>query len=283
MRRNRSEPLITNGNNLLRALRAEDLALLEPICSGWDGSAGDVLYEPGDGVHHVFFPCGPSVVSFQVLLRDGAAIETALVGREGAVGGVVSRGRLPAYVRAVVQFPGPFLRIETARLEEAKARSKPLADLFSRYADCLLAQVFQSTACNAAHTIEQRTARWLLATVDRTGDHIVPLTQEQLAGLLGVGRSYASRVVQTLKRRGVLETRRGCLEILDFEALCAVSCDCQNAIRDHFDAVLADVYPVEHGLSDCRADDDRPTRPRPVVANAEMAETLRKPFPARPA
>lgn len=252
MRHSRAEPLFTSGNNLLRALRAADLAQLEPLVSGWDGRAGAVLFEPGDAVDHVYFPCGPSLVSFQVPLPDGRAIETAIVGREGAVGGIVSRGLPPAYVRAVVQFPGPFLRVETARLEAAKARSQPIADLFARYADCLLAQIFQATACNAAHTIEQRTAKWLLATIDRTGDHVVPLTQEQLAGLLGVGRSYASRVVQSLKRKGVVATRRGRLAVRDFEALCAASCGCQDVVRDHFDVVLAGVYPTEHDLSDCR-------------------------------
>lgn len=247
------EPLFASGNNLLRALRPADLALLEPLFTEWDGSAGAVLFEPGDTIEHVHFPCGPSLVSFQVPLPDGNAIETALVGREGAVGGIVSRGLPPAFARAVVQFPGPFLRVEAARLEAAKALSRPIADLFARYADCLLAQVFQATACNAAHTIEQRTAKWLLATIDRTGDDVVPLTQEQLAGLLGVGRSYAGRVIQSLQRKGAVEVRRGRLEVRDFDALCAASCGCQDAVRDHFDRVIAGVYPAEHDLSDCRA------------------------------
>nr|CAD6628265.1 Crp/Fnr family transcriptional regulator [Rhizobium sp. TCK]CAD6630238.1 Crp/Fnr family transcriptional regulator [arsenite-oxidising bacterium NT-25] len=232
-------------NNLLRALRVEDMELLQPLLTSWEGSTGDILYEPGDNVRHLYFPCGPSLVSFLVLLDDGRAVETALVGREGAVGGIVSQGRLPAYARAEVQFPGPFLRMESAELEKVKLQSLTLRHLFSRYADCLVAQVFQTTACNAAHTIEQRTAKWLLAAMDRTGDHQVPLTQDQLAGMLGVGRSYVSRVIQTLKARQVIETRRGSMMVRNLDQLSLLSCRCNDLVRRHFDDVLEGVYPSE--------------------------------------
>jgi CRP-like cAMP-binding protein len=233
------------GNNLLRALRAEDMALLEPHLQEWQGDSGTVLYEPGDDVRWVYFPSGPALISFLVVLDDGSAIETALVGREGAVGGVVSQGRLPAYSRAVVQFPGSFLKLESAALEDAKLRSRPLRNLFARYADCMMAQTFQSVACNAAHSIEQRTAKWLLAALARTGDHEIPLKQDQLASMLGVGRSYISRIIQSLKGRGLLETKRGRLCILDLDALAALGCSCNEVVREHFDEVLSGVYPVE--------------------------------------
>jgi cAMP-binding proteins - catabolite gene activator and regulatory subunit of cAMP-dependent protein kinases len=232
------------GNNLLMALRPEDLAIIEPSLQTWDGEAGDLLYQPGDEVRFVYFPCGPSLVSFVVELESGLTVETALIGREGAVGGIVSRGRLPAFARSAVQFPGPFLRLSTADLEEFEYRSSSLRHLFARYADCLLAQVFQAVACNAAHTIEQRTVKWLLAAIDRTGDHDIPLTQEQLASMMGVGRSYVSRVIQSLKHRNVLETRRGGVRVRDFESLYALSCECNRTLRSHFDQVLAGVYPT---------------------------------------
>jgi CRP-like cAMP-binding protein len=180
-----------------------------------------------------------------VMLEDGRGVETALVGREGALGGIVSQGRLPAYARAMVQFPGPFYRLEARELEQAKMHSPTLRHLFARYADCLVAQMFQSVACNAAHTIEQRAAKWLIAALERTGDHDVPLTQEQLAAMLGVGRSYISRVVQGMKSRGVLETRRGGVRVRDMDALRRLSCGCNAAVRNHFDEVLKGVYPTE--------------------------------------
>ena len=239
-------------NNLLRALRAADRALLLPFLTPVSMQVGDELHRPGDPIERVWFPCGPSLVSFQVVLPDGQAIETALVGREGAIGGIVGPGRLPAFSRATVQFPGLFLRMPADALAVAQERSRALSALISRYADCLLAQVFQATACNAAHSIEQRAAKWLLAAIDRTGDHVVPLTQEQLAGLLGVGRSYANRVIRDLRTCGVLRTRRGVIEVLDFDGLCDASCHCQEAVRNHFECVLEGVYPAEHPESDCR-------------------------------
>jgi CRP-like cAMP-binding protein len=232
-------------NNLLRALHQDDLALLRPFLEPHSVDVGKVLYEPGDQVRHVYFPCGPTLISFMVLLEDGRGVETALVGREGAVGGIVSQGRLPAYARAVVQFPGPLLRLESVELERAKARSASLRHLFARYADCLMAQVFQSVACNATHSIEQRTAKWLIAALDRTGDHDVPLTQEQLASMLGVGRSYISRVIRLLKEQGVLETRRGGVRVTEAGGLDRIACRCNQAVRRHFDEVLEGVYPEE--------------------------------------
>lgn len=232
-------------NNLLRALRPDDIALLMPSLEACAAQPGDVLYEPGDQVRYAYFPCGPCLVSFMVLLEDGRGVETALVGREGAVGGIVSQGRLPAYARAMVQFPGPLFRMESASLERAKLQSLTLRQLFARYADCMMGQIFQSVACNAVHSIEQRTAKWLVAALDRTGDHDIPLTQEQLAAMLGVGRSYISRVVQTLKTRGVLETRRGGMRIHQLDELQKLACGCNAAVRRHFDEVLKGVYPTE--------------------------------------
>ena len=234
-----------NANNFLRALRPQDGAILEPLLQEWRGESGEILYEPGDNVRWVYFPCGPSMISYLIVLDDGQAIETALIGREGAVGGIVSQGRLPAYARAQVQFPGTFLRMESAALEEAKTRSLTLRHLFARYADCVMAQVFQAVACNAAHTIEQRTAKWLLSAMQRTGDHEVPLTQEQLAGMLGVGRSYISRILQTLKSRGFLVTKRGRMCVTDLVALEGLACGCNYAVRSHFEEVLSGVYPTE--------------------------------------
>jgi len=236
------------GNNLLRALRPADAAILDPYLEPWIGARGQILYEPGDPVRTVYFPCGPSLISYLVVLQNGMAVETALIGREGAVGGIVSKGRLPAFARAQVQFPGPFLRMQIADLERAKQQSATLGHLFARYADCLAAEVFQAGACNAAHSIEQRTAKWLVSAVERTGGPDIPLTQDQLAAMLAVGRSYISRVLRALKQRGILETRRGSLYIRDIDELRDLACECNQSVRAHFDDVLSGVYPTEDEL-----------------------------------
>jgi DNA-binding transcriptional regulator YhcF (GntR family) len=233
-------------NNLLRRLSASDFALLAPHLAHEAATPGDLLYNPGDDVEIVHFPCGPSLVSYLVPNEDGRDVETILVGREGAVGGIVSEGFLPAYTRIVVKFGGPFVRLYVGKLNAAKTRSATLRNVFARYADCMLAQIFQSTACNAIHSIEQRTAKWIIAAMERgDGDNVVPLTHEQLAATLGVGRSYTSRVIQTLKAEGVLETRRGSILVRNRKALQIRACRCNEAVKNHFEEVLRGVYPIE--------------------------------------
>jgi DNA-binding transcriptional regulator YhcF (GntR family) len=230
-------------NNLLRALRRADYALIAPHLIAGEATVNDVIYNPGDNVELVYFPCGPSMVSFLVAGEDGRDVETVLVGREGAVGGIVSHGHLPAYTRIVVKFGGGFIRLKVADLEAAKEKSMPLRHYFARYADCLLAQIFQSTACNAIHSTEQRAAKWILAAAERTGDDVVPFTHEELAGMLGAGRSHTTRVLQILRGQGIIETRRGSLIVRDHPALKAISCQCNELVKIHFEEVLAGVYP----------------------------------------
>ena len=237
-------------NNLLRRLSPADYALIGPYLTEDQASPNDLLYSPGDDVQIVHFPCGPALTSYLVPSEDGRDVETILVGREGAVGEIVSEGYLPAYTRIVVKFGGPFARLPVARLGAAKLKSKTLRNVFARYADCMLAQMFQSTACNAIHSIEQRTAKWIVAAMDRTdGEPTVPLTHEQLATLLGVGRSYASRVIQIFRTEGSLDTRRGAFLVRDFEALKRRSCLCNEAVKSHFEEVLRGVYPTEEAAA----------------------------------
>jgi hypothetical protein len=245
-----SEILKRPYNNLLRRLSTADYALIAPNLAPVDARVQDLLYSPGDDVEIVHFPCGPSLASYLVPNEDGRDVETILVGREGAVGGIVSEGYLPAYTRIMVKFAGPFVRLHVGKLDAAKTQSKTLRNVFARYADCMLAQIFQSTACNAIHSIEQRTAKWIISAMERTEDaDMVPLTHEQLATLLGVGRSYTSRVIQTFKAEGILDTRRGSILVRDREALQKRACLCNEAVKNHFEEVLRGVYPTEEAHS----------------------------------
>ena len=233
-------------NNLLRRLSSGDFALIAAHLAHEKADANTLLYNPGDDVDTVHFPCGASLASYLVANEDGRDVETILVGREGAVGGIVSLGYLPAYTRITVKFGGPFVRPPIGKLDAAKTTSVSLRNVFARYADCMLAQMFQSTACNAIHTIEQRTAKWIISAMERAdGDNIVPLTHEQLATLLGVGRSYASRVILAFKAEGILQTRRGSILVRDRDGLQMRACRCNESVKNHFEEVLRGVYPAD--------------------------------------
>jgi hypothetical protein len=217
--------------------------MISPYLDRFDASADSVLYNSGDQVDSVHFPCGASAAAFVIATEDGREFDAALIGREGAAGGIVSHGSLPAYSRITVRFAGSFARLPVARLEAAKGRSRTLAGLFARYADCLLAQILQSTACNATHSIEQRAAKLMTAAAQRTAPEQVPLTHEQLAMLLGVGRSYASRVIQKFKAARLVETRRKAFLVKNAKGLQAKACLCDTVTKRHFNEVMDGLYP----------------------------------------
>jgi hypothetical protein len=170
---------------------------------------------------------------------DGRSIEVASVGDEGAVGGIISCGHAPAYTRAVVLVAGPALKLPMAGLETAKSRSDFIANLFCRYSDYLLAQVMQGAACNVFHSIQARTARWLLTAQDRAGDRL-ELTQEALAGLLGAQRTTVNAAVRSLQDQGLVAIRRGAIHIVDRAGLRAIACECYGRLVTHFDGVIGD-------------------------------------------
>lgn len=231
------------GNNLLNCLSGDDRDLIHPHLRPVTSPPDAVLYEPGQHVQTVYFPCAETLASFMVSSEDGRTVETMQVGREGAVGGIVSQGKLPAFTRIMVQAGGEFVAMPVAALDEAKVKSRRLDNLFARYADCMLAQIFQATACNAIHAIEQRTAKWILAAAEHGGRDEVWMTQDRLSAMLGVGRSYVSRVIRRYKEEGIISIRRGCILIHDMGRLQAKSCSCNSAIKEHFDVVLKGVYP----------------------------------------
>jgi hypothetical protein len=159
------------------------------------------------------------------------------VGREGAVGGIVSCGHAPAFSRAEVLVGGPAFRVAMNALEDAKNRSPFIANLFCRFSDYLLSQVMQSAACNAFHSIPERAARWLLHAQDRAGDRI-ELTQEAFASLLGVQRTTVNAVVGQLQDEGLIAIGRGRIRVADRAGLKRRSCECYRRLEDHFGAVI---------------------------------------------
>jgi hypothetical protein len=146
-------------------------------------------------------------------------------------GDLLIKGNFQHIPMLMVKSGSTFFSLENSKLEPAKQHSAPLRNLFVGYADWVFAQLLQSVACNAAHSIEQRAAKRIAEALDRTGDETVPFTHQELANMLGVGRSYASRVIERFKARGILETRRGALIIRDPAALRGRACRCNVRIE----------------------------------------------------
>ena len=224
-------------NRLLATFNAEARALLEPYATIVDLETGESVLRRGEHVGSSLFPFGPTMVSLVVDLSDERSIEVISIGQEGAVGGIVSCGHAPAFTRAEVQVAGPALKLPLDALEDAKRRSSFIGNLFCRYSDYLLAQVMQSVACNAFHSIQQRAARWLLIAQDRAGDRL-ELTQEAFAGLLGAQRTTVNAVIGSLQEEGLIASRRGVVQVVDRARLKQRSCPCYSAVESHFADVI---------------------------------------------
>src|SRR6476469_10035736 len=202
-----------------------------------DLRSGEVVLTRGEQVRASVFPVGPTMISLTVELSSGRTAEVASIGREGAVGGIVSCGHAPAFSRAEVLVPGPAYRVSMDALEDAKSRSPFISNLFCRFSDYLLSQVMQSVACNAYHSISERAARWLLHAQDRSGDRI-ELTQQAMADLLGVQRTTVNAVLQSLEQEGLIATGRAVIQVTDRAGLQRRSCECYDKLESHFAAVI---------------------------------------------
>lgn len=225
------------GNRLLSTFDREARALLEPNGTVLQLGAGDAVLERGEQVSSSLFPYGPTMIAMVVDLPSARSIEVASIGREGAVGGIVSCGHAPAFSRATVLMPGPALSVPMPALEEAKHHSPFIKNIFCRFSDYLLSQTMQNVACSAFHSIPQRAARWLLHAQDRAGDRI-ELTQEALAGLLGVQRTTLNAVIAEFSSEAMILTRRGTISVLSRPSLEQRSCECYEVLQDHYAAVI---------------------------------------------
>jgi CRP-like cAMP-binding protein len=234
---------MNDDNSLLAALKPRDRALIASAMDVVTLPAGKVLFEPGQDVTHVHFPRAGTIAALVLNLRDGASAETAMIGHEGAIGGIISEGGKPAFTRGVIQIGGPVLRLNVDILNDATHRSASLRDHFARYSDCLLAQVLQSVACNAVHDFDARLARWLLTIQDRTGGDTLRVTQGFISEMLGVQRTYTTRIVGNLAKLGVIRRTRGLVEVVNRTKLEHQACECYGYLRRHFERVLPGVYP----------------------------------------
>jgi hypothetical protein len=226
-----------SGNQLLATFAADARELIEPHGTMVELRAGESVLTRGEAVAASLFPIGPTLISLEIELSGGRTAEAVMIGLRGAVGGIVSCGQAPAFSRALVLVGGPAFKVPMEVLEHAKKQSPFIGNLFCRFSDYLLASAMQSVACNAYHSIPERAARWLLHALDRTGDRI-ELTQQALAGLLGVQRTTINAVIQSLEHERLISTGRGVIRVTDRAGLKRRACECYDRLEEHFAAII---------------------------------------------
>jgi CRP-like cAMP-binding protein len=222
-------------NSLLAAIPRKAyqrlIAALEPV----ELKFGEVLYEPGDTIRHVYFPSA-ALVSLLTLADGHLALEVGLIGRDGMVGIPLVLGHSASPVRALVQGAGAAMRMTAALFLKEFRHSPVLQKELYRYTYTLMAQISQTAACNRFHVVEQRLARWLLMTHDRVKSDQFRMTHEFLGHMLGVRRVGVTKAAQALQVRGLISYSRGDISVLDRQGLEAAACQCYVVVKDMHDS-----------------------------------------------
>ena len=224
-------------NMLLNTLPAKTFAAIEPHLKTVELVHGEVLGEAGDSITRVYFPHS-GVISLVVELSVGDMIETAMVGRDGALNISSALDGKVSLNKAIVQLAGAASTIDVDQLRKIVREFDAFRSLLIRHEQVLFAQSQQSAACNASHSVEARMCRWLLRMRDLAAADLM-LTQEFLAQMLGVRRPSVSLVANTLQKAGLIKYRRGNIRLLDIAGLNDGSCECYGTVKAHYDRMLA--------------------------------------------
>jgi CRP-like cAMP-binding protein len=222
---------LASANKILSSLPHDQFEMLSPDMESGSLEQGVVLIEAGDEIDFVYFPHN-GMLSLLSVLKDGRAVETAMVGREGVVGAMAGLGLYKSLLRAVVQLPLDVTKIPARSFRKAAARSDAVRNLCIRYNEVILSQAAITAACNAVHFIEARFCRWLLQSADHAGSNTVTLTQEFFAEMLGVRRTSVTDVASKIQAAGIIEYSRGVITILDRRALERLSCECYSTLLE---------------------------------------------------
>ena len=224
-------------NRLLTAVGESDWEQLKDLMEPVELPSGQVLFEAGEPLDRVYFP-ETGVISTVAPFSNGPPAEMATTGREGVTSVSAALGAEHSFSRHLVQVPGSALTMEVEAFREAQRELPEFSNLLLAYARTFLAQVLQSVACNAMHSVEERCARWLLMCRDRgDGDRFL-LTQEFLAEMLGVSRASVNLVARTLQTAGLIRYSRGGITIVDRHGLEDCACECYRVVREVYDATL---------------------------------------------
>jgi CRP-like cAMP-binding protein len=224
-------------NHLLAVLPAPELerwlAQLEPVTL----TLGQVLYESGVALEHVYFPT-TAIVSLLYVMEDGASAEIAVVGNEGVVGVSLFMGGESTPSRAVVQNAGQGFRLRAQLMKVEFNRAGPVMHLLLRYTQALITQMAQTAVCNRHHSLDQQLCRWLLLSLDRLRGNELVMTQELIANMLGVRREGVTEGALKLQQAGLIRYARGRITVLDRTALEKRTCECYAVVRKEYDRLL---------------------------------------------
>jgi len=224
-------------NHLLAALPNEARERLIPHLEPIAMPLGEVLYESGSRLRHVYFPTS-CIVSLLYVMENGASAEIAVVGNEGVIGIALFMGGETTPSRALVQSAGHALRLKSELLKQEFNRSGALQHLLLRYTQALITQMAQTAVCNRHHSVDQQLCRWLLLSLDRLTSNSLTMTQELIANMLGVRREGVTEAAGSLQRAGLIHYSRGRITVLDRAGLQARACECYEVVRKEFDRLL---------------------------------------------
>jgi CRP-like cAMP-binding protein len=217
-------------NRLLLALPSRNLKRLMPELEQIRCQRAEVLMNADSALDHVFFP-DSGVVSVVAVYADGSIIEMATVGREGFADVQAIFGAKRSSVQLLVQIPGTAVRMSRAAFMRAMQSMPSFRGVMDAYVQAFLEQVMVSVACNGAHSLKQRLARWLLMMRDRGDSDTLPITQSLLAEMLGVQRPTITNAIRELERADLIEHSRRQVTILDRQGLTEASCECYQLVR----------------------------------------------------
>ncbi len=228
-------------NRLLLALPSRNLARLTPDLEHIRCEREQVLIEADGALDHIYFP-DSGVVSVLAVYADGSAIEMATIGREGCTGVQAVFGARTSSIRLYVQIPGSAAKMSRAAFTRAMRSMPSFRNLMFAYLEAFLEQVLVSVACNGAHSVKQRLARWLLMMRDRSDEDALPVTQALLAEMLGVQRPTVTNAARELEHAGLVARGRRQITIRNRPRLIAASCECYRLVRDRTASHLPKTY-----------------------------------------
>jgi CRP-like cAMP-binding protein len=204
---------------------------------------GQVIYEPGATLSHVYFPT-TAIVSMLYALENGASAEIAIVGNEGIVGIALFMGGESTPSRAVVQSAGRAFRLKAQILKDEFAQADAVLHLLLRYTQALITQMAQTAVCNRHHSIDQQLCRWLLLSLDRLDGNELVMTHELIANMLGVRREGVTEIAQKLQAAGLIKYFRGHITVLNRAVLKKRTCECYEVVKREYDRLLPDLRAV---------------------------------------